>query len=314
MNSEENIDLIDFRSLINNFWKRRKFIIFLTSLGAIFSLIFALNQQNIYRSTSILNPTASLAVETQGISSLFSQVPAGLFPGSLNKDNKVDFAMEKMQSLDFFENLYYSDNFLVELYASKKWERDINQLFLDNRIYDSENNEWVRSVRGSNKKPTIQEAKKKFYESNFHLSKNKEKGFVYLSVDHISPSVAKKWNDLIVNNINSEIKQFDYSRTSNELDFLQNNMRAPKFAQVKDVLSIMVSQKINEIAIIESSPNYVFEYVQKGFIPERKHGPSRSLLCIAITLLFFLSSLLISAFLNLYQIDIRKIFRRNSEL
>lgn len=299
-------DYLSIKSLVNRFWGRKYLILSITFLGAIFSVFFALSQNNIYRSTSVLKPVVTEGVQTtSGLGSIVATSASSILGELSATEAKVNFSLEKMQNLDFFMNLYRKENFLINLYAAESWDSEENILFLDPDIYNSENNEWTREVRGRVLKPTAQEAKKEFFESSFNVTYDKEKSFVHISVDHISPYVAQNWNEFIVERINQEIKQYDFDKTNQELQYLKNSLSLPEFSSIQDSIALLIISKINKLAEIESSPYYAFEYVQKAYVPERKHGPSRALICISITFFAFFFSLIISILFNIFGIKIR---------
>lgn len=311
MEYKNNQDLIDLQSILKIFWSRKYFIASITFFGAVLSIIYALSLNNVYKSSSILKPSESYLVQgNSSLSSLVSQSPLNLLTGSSDLDDKLSFSLEKIKNLDFFKLLYEKDNFLVELYAAKSWSPDTGELNLDKNIYDISKNQWTRKVSRGSPKPSIQEAHRLFMTTKFSLSVDEKTNFVTMSVNHISPHVAQNWNDYIVEKINIEIKEHDLSKTKNELLFLQNNIYTPEFLGIRDSLSYLMTQKINKLALIESSPNYVFEYVQKAYVPERKFGPSRSLICIAITLGSFILAIVLSSFLNTYTVNLRDILRQ----
>ncbi len=310
MEYKEDFDGIDIKYLFLSLWARKNIIFFITLFGAVFSVFFALSQNNIFRSTSVLKPVIHQNLQERPNLSNIVNSPLNLLSNNNATGQNLFFSVEKMQNLDFFNNLYEKENFLVELYASKEYVYNTGELIIDSDIYDVNSNKWTRDKENRPPKPSLQEAKKEFYDNNFNLDINEENGFIYLSIDHISPKVAQDWNVFIVSQINTETKEYEFNKATNELNYLKQNLFLPEFASVKESISYLITQKINALAMIESSPNYAFEYVQKAFIPERKHGPSRALICISITFFFGLISLFIAAILNIFSINLKKIFSK----
>lgn len=310
MEYKEDFDGIDIKYLFLSLWARKNIIFFITLFGAVFSVFFALSQNNIFRSMSVLKPVIHQNLQERPNLSNIVNSPLNLLSNNNATGQNLFFSVEKMQNLDFFNNLYEKENFLVELYASKEYVYNTGELIIDSDIYDVNSNKWTRDKENRPPKPSLQEAKKEFYDNNFNLDINEENGFIYLSIDHISPKVAQDWNVFIVSQINTETKEYEFNKATNELNYLKQNLFLPEFASVKESISYLITQKINALAMIESSPNYAFEYVQKAFIPERKHGPSRALICISITFFFGLISLFIAAILNIFSINLKKIFSK----
>lgn len=308
MKYKEDFDGIDIKYLFLLLWGRKNIIFFITLFGAVFSVFFALSQNNIYRSTSVLKPVIHQNLQERPNLSNIVNSPLNILSNNNAGGQNLFFTIEKMQNLDFFNNLYEKDNFLIELYASKEYVYNTGELIIESDIYDINSAKWTRDQENRPPKPTLQEAKKEFFDNNFNLVINEDNGFIYLSIDHISPKVAQDWNVFIVSKINSETKEYEFNKATNELNYLKQNLFLPEFTSIKESISYLITQKINTLAMIESSPNYAFEYVQKAFIPERKFGPSRAIICISITFLFGVISLIIAAILNIFSIDLKRKF------
>ena len=52
------------------------------------------------------------------------------------------------------------------------------------------------------------------------------------------------------------------------------------FAEIKQVIAELIQQKTQQLALIEVSEFYVFEYLDPPAVMEQKSEPKRSLICI----------------------------------
>ena len=158
--SDKDFLNIDILALTKTIFKERLKIFLVTLLFAIFSVFYSLSLKNQYISYSILLPNtegssvSSLARQYSGLASI-----AGIdisSPGSAL--SSVELADEQLKQLTFFENYIY-DEILVELIAGDRWDKSNNKLIIDEDIYDSETNSWIRDVKWPlTTKPSSQEA------------------------------------------------------------------------------------------------------------------------------------------------------------
>ena len=82
--------------------------------------------------------------------------------------------------------------------AAKSWSIGAAQITIDDEVYDSANESWIEP------KPTKQEAYKAFSEI-LNVEVDDSNIFIKISVTHLSPFLAKKWVDWLLEDINTEI-------------------------------------------------------------------------------------------------------------
>ena len=207
---------------------------------------------------------------------------AGINLPDSDVSNNPEKALEKLHSLSFFEENFLPYIFLPDLMAVEYWSPEENILAYDNDIYDISTNAWVRDFSYPKKKiPSPQESFKAFKENHLVISKDRETGFITLSIKHQSPEIAKKWSELLIFNINSHFREKDKIEAEAAINYLNAQLLETNFAEVKEVLAALLQQEIQKLTLIEVNESYVFEYIDRPVIMEEKSEPSRAFIVIA---------------------------------
>ena len=142
-------DEIDLRELFAVIWQGKWLIIAITALFAVASVVYAMNQPNIYKSEALLaacrarassGGLAGLAGQFGGLASL-----AGVNLGG-GSSNKAQLAIEVLKSRQFTSDFIQKHNILSDLMAAKSWDMQANKVIYDSEIFDAQNNKWIREV------------------------------------------------------------------------------------------------------------------------------------------------------------------------
>ena len=175
--------------------------------------------------------------------------------------------------------------------AIKAWDLKENKITYHQSIYDESSDKWVRKVDFPLKQiPSAQESYKVFLE-HFSLEEDTETGFVELSLEHQSPYIASKWLNLVIDGLNSTMREDQKTRSSRSINYLNNQIFQTNLTEVKTAISSLIQKETQTLMTIEASDDYIFKSIEPPFIPELKSRPSRGLICILVT---FLSGLLSS--------------------
>ena len=159
---------------------------------------------NIYTSTSVLAPVKTTNGPNPPIGSSSFTSLIGL--DMIDNSDRSEEALVQLRSYAFFLDWVEEFGELKNLIALKGWDSKTNKLIYNTSIYDPVKNDWKIDL--SSRKETeysLQDAHEDFLQS-FKLSKNRDNGFVYLSIDHQSPEIAKRWLDQVIFLINEIIK------------------------------------------------------------------------------------------------------------
>ena len=280
-------DEIDLRELFTAIWQGKWLIISITALFAVASVVYAINQPNIYKSEVLLAPAekedsgglAGLAGQFGGLASL-----AGVSLGSGAID-KTQMALEILKSRKFTSEFIEKHNTLPDLMAAESWNMQTNTVMYDNEIYDAQNNNWVRNVKAPFKpKPSMQEAFKVFSKI-ISASTDKETGMVRISIEHVSPYVAQQWVQWLVEDINQTMKWLDVKEATESTEFLTNQIEQTNIADIRAVLYNLVEEQTKTIMFAKVRDEYVFKTIDAALVPEEKFKPKRVLICVLGVLL-----------------------------
>lgn len=250
-----------------NIWQKKFFIISITSIFSIASIIYSLTLPNFYTSKTILASVEtedSLSSKFGSLSSLASLSGIGI-PVSAN--SKTQEAIARIKSYDFFKT-YFLPNIKIENITSvKSWDESNNKL-----TYDS-------SYHEGNIEQTPQDAYEA-YSSILQITEYKSNGFISLSIEHQSPVLAKKWLDIIIYNINDSMRKYDIETSENAVNYLNESAKLTNIQSIKDVIASLLENQMQVLMLAKSNKYYVLKVLDSPIVPEKKSSPSRALICI----------------------------------
>ena len=148
-------------------------------------------------------------------------------------------------------------------------------------MYDKDSDSWVKKSSNSQIQiPTSQESFEAFKGKHLSVSKDKKTGFVTISIKHQSPFIAKKWTELVVNQINSFYRQKDKIESEKAVSFLNKKIATTNLSEVKQTIAELLQQETQKLTLIEANTFYVFEYIDPPAVMEKKEEPNRTIICI----------------------------------
>lgn len=297
---EEEINL---RDLITHLWKGKWWILVITSLFAIASVIYALSLPNEYRAETIVAPASSGS--NSGLSGLSGQLGglanlAGVSLGSSESDETI-VAMELMQTWGFADVFIKKHNLQVPLFGSKGWDFGKQVFIYDEDIYDGQ--KWVREPpKGKTVEPTSWELYEK-YKDNLSVSQNKDTGLIKIGFISYSPQYSQKITQWLVDDVNSIMKERALEDASKNIAYLENQISKTALSDMQKVFYSLIEDQTKTQMLAEVSDEYVFKSISPAFVPEEKSKPSRAMICIAGTFL--------GGFLSLVFLFLRSIVQTN---
>ena len=296
--SQDNInnhydDAVDLKEILQILFNKKILIGFLTLFFAVVSVFAAISMSDVYKSSSLLAPTSqdeSLSSSLGGLSSLAGIAGVSLPAGSIS-DSQI--AVKRIESFEFFSKNFLPSIKLEDLMAEKKWIPQENKLIYDKDIFDESSNKWVRKVSYPKKTiPSSQEAFKEFKKA-LSINQDEETGLVYLSIEHISPHVAKEWMDVIIYNINECMREIDKEDAQNSINFLSDSIKTTNSQSIKLVFSKLMESQMQTLMLASSNEDYIFKTINSPIVPEEKSGPNRAFICIVGTLFGFIFSIIL---------------------
>ncbi len=280
----DEINLLEIWGL---FWSGKWIIFGVTFIFALVSLMFALSLPNKYMSQALLAPAeensggglAGLAGQFGGLASL-----AGVNLGG-GGDGKTILAIEVIKSREFISNFIDRHKLKIPLIASVGWDRHQDELTIDPDIYDIQSKQWVRKPKpNGGREPSAQEAYKRFVRL-LTVTQDQTTGFVTIGIEFYSPVMAKEWVDLLVEDINAEIKNRDVSNAEKSIKYLNEQLQRTSVANMQTIFFELIEEQSKIIMFANVREEYVFKTIDRAIVPEKKSKPSKALICIIGTFL-----------------------------
>tara|TARA_B110000977_G_C11043091_1_gene479560 strand:+ start:152 stop:1099 length:948 start_codon:yes stop_codon:yes gene_type:complete len=298
-NNFEGFDeVIDIKELFFALWERKILITTITTFFAIVSVIYALSIPNIYSSKAILAPaseSSSLSSKLGGLSAFAGM--AGVNLSSDSSDPSVE-AIERITSFDFFSSHILPNIKLENLMSVKSWSLSSNILSYDEEIFDASTKKWTRKVKPPKSIiPSEQEAYRSF-KKIISVTVNKKNNYINISINHKSPYVAKRWLDLVILNINESMRAEKKKIVESSIDFLNEISVTTNINTIKGGIVKLLESQIQSLMMISSSKDYVFKIIDSPQVPELKSSPNRPIICMTITFLGGILSLILALTLH----------------
>ena len=286
---DQNIadDEIDLRELFSVIWQDKWVVIVITTLFAVASVFYAINQPDVYKSEALLTPAESpqqggLEAFAGQLGGLASLAGANLGGGSTNN---TQLAIEVLKSRQFTTAFIQKHNVLPDLMAVESWQQADNSIKYNSELYSKTDNKWLREAKAPyQSKPSMQEAFKVFSKV-VTADIDKESGMITISVEHLSPVIAQQWVNWLIQDINAEMKARDVLEANKSTEFLTQQLEQTKIADIRAVLYKLVEEQTKTIMFANVRDEYVFKTIDPALVSEEKFKPKRALICILGTLL-----------------------------
>ena len=124
------------------------------------------------------------------------------------------------------------------------------------------------------------------------IDEDSKTGIITLKVKHQSPFIAKKWAEILVDQVNLFYRENDKSESEKAINYLNEQIAVTNYSEVKMAISQLLQEETKKLALIEANQSYIFEYIDPPAVMEKKSEPKRSLICILSALLGGLLSII----------------------
>lgn len=276
--SESDLDFFELCAIL---WQGRILIIAITVISAIGSVIYALEQTEIYRSEALLAPTESEQIDNNsilgGLGGLGGVASLVGFDIGNQGSNQLTTTLAILKSREFIVNFIENHDLLVTLMGSK-WDKEVGSTVIDPEIYDSANQKWIED------EPTMGQAFSLF-NSIFILATDDDTGLITIAIEWYDPVVAKKWVDWIIEDINALIKARDLSEANNSIIYLQKQLQETQLVEIQRVFNQMIETQLRTVMLADVREEYILRVIDPPVIAEEKIRPRRSFIAIVGTLI-----------------------------
>jgi LPS O-antigen subunit length determinant protein (WzzB/FepE family) len=92
--------------------------------------------------------------------------------------------------------------------------------------------------------------------------------------------MAKEWVDLLVREINAEVKQRDMAEARKSILYLSNQLEKTAISDMKAVFYELIEEQTKTLMFAEVRDEYVFKTIDRAVVPELKVKPKKALICV----------------------------------
>jgi len=279
-------DEIDLMELWQAIWSQKFKVILTTFVFAVLSVLFALNQPNMYKSEALLAPAeaeqnggklAALAGQFGGLASL-----AGVDIGS--GGGSTEEALAILNSRSFITQFVRENDLLVPLFALKPvpFTKGVE---ISPEIYNEQTREWVREAQPPfTKEPTDWEIHKSFSDI-LNVTTDQNSSLITISIEWYNPEQAQQWVTLLVEKINAHMKKRDVDEAKKSIQFIREKISEVSIVDMQAIFYGLIEQHGRTIMLAEVRDEYAFRTIDPAVVPLEKSKPKRALICVLGTLL-----------------------------
>jgi hypothetical protein len=210
--------------------------------------------------------------------------------GSKSAD-KGTLAIEIILSRGFVKSLTEDDYIVASIMAPSYFSWDDRKLYFDESKYNLKDNTWSRSPsKQFGSRPSYLEVYEEYIKI-LSIRQDKRSGFVYISLEHISPVFAKEFIDTVVKKVNDQIRQQDMQESSAALEYLFKKQVTTKEKGTLVSINSLIENYLSKDVISNIRENYALNAIDAPYVPLIKSKPFRSLIVLISTILGFILSI-----------------------
>ena len=209
MSAEQQLHSLKIADFLAICWQKLWFIVLLTGLFAAGAVWHALQIPNEYKAEVLLAPTeeqqgGGLAGLANQFGSLASM--AGIRISGKRGDKQL-VNLEIFRSKQFLMGFIERHQLKVPLMAGVGWDQQSGELIIEQGIYNSSEQRWVRLVSPPKQaEPSLYEAYLVLL-GRLRFDRESNAGTVKVSLEYYSPVLAQKWLTLLVADLNHYMQQ-----------------------------------------------------------------------------------------------------------
>ena len=283
--NNQNDDFIDMYDILAYLVKEKLSIILIAMLFSLCGIVYSISLPNIYQSKALLAPNIASSTESNALGAYGGIVGlSGINPVSQSSESNFPKALKKIKTLSFFEESILPNIFLPNLMAVKSWDSETNVIVYDNKIYESTNDPLAPQNSGFKKNtPSVQDSYYEFLK-HINIDQDLKTFFITVEVKHQSPYIAKKWANLLINEINEFYREKDKLSAERSVEYLYARVSETSLAEIKQTIAALIQKETKTLTLIEADESYVFEFIDPPEAMEKKSEPARAFICIISTI------------------------------
>lgn len=247
--SDYEVFLIDAKWIVSRLWKARLVLILALVAGLTVGIAAFVLWPKSYRAEAVLvrasdsqeGRLAGLAGQFSGLATL-----AGINGG---QGDSTEEAIALLKSRGFLED-FISSNDLLPILFDEEW--------------DSGSNAWVD--KDSLKHPTLWRGYA-LLSDRMRVSRDPVTGVVTLSIDWKDPVQAAQWVNILVDRMNSRMRERVISEARRSLEFLQKSFEETSIVALREAISRLMESQMQEMMLASVRQDFSFRVVDEARPP-----------------------------------------------
>jgi uncharacterized protein involved in exopolysaccharide biosynthesis len=252
-------------------------------------IFYAFTQPDIYKSSALLKVNSDSSSTSSSILNNYQNIAslAGISMPSGRGVEQSELAIQIIKSRAFMNHLIAKYDIKKNILSPKKFDVELRKIIYSDININEKTDLDVHSI---------------FVDEILKISKNKE-NFITISISHISPDFAFYLLDAVVKELNLTIKNKDLKNSSDAMNYLNQLLPDTKVQDIKKSINKLIEKQLEVMMLASIKSDYILEYVDPPFIPEKPNAPKR----VLIILIGMVSSLVASFFVVFLSMYIRKL-------
>lgn len=148
--------------------------------------------------------------------------------------------------------------------------------------WDAETESW--KARGKDT-PDIRDAVKYFDENIRRVVDDRKTGLVKLTIDWKDPDMAARWANLMVEQLNRDLRDRAFASAEDNIKYLQAQMGATSVVSLQAAIGRLLETEMQKLMLARGNKEFAFRVVDRAEVPKRHVRPRRSVIVLATTLL-----------------------------
>lgn len=302
INKKNEISLPMLFSLL---WREKIIIAIITLIVTVLSAIYLYFQPNIYRSQVLLSPSN---VEGSGMSAMASQLGGLASIAGINLDsgdNSTQVTMATLESRLFITSFVKKHDLLIPLLAGGGFNRETGEVEIDKEIY----NDGVWVLNKINRNPNDWDIYYQFSDI-LTVANNPKSGLVDISIDFVSPSLAKEWLELFIEDINIWMKEKAIEDAKNNISYLNEKLTEITMVDMQSVFYGLIEEQTKKLMLAEVQEQYAFKIIDPPLESKNIYKPKRKIV-LAISFLLGGSLAIFIVLIKYYLVNSYRVYRES---
>ena len=211
---------------------------------------------------------------------------AGVSVGGSGID-KTKIAIETLKSREFLSEFIIKHKLKPDVLAAKSWDVSNNRVVYDDEVYNYEAKAWTWKTKSQWKKesqPSDQEAISEFLKI-VSFNYDDKSSMVNISASHLSPFVAQRWVQWLIEDINQHMRKQDISEANKSIGYLTKKLEETSLAEMQKIFYELIEAQTKTKMLAAIRDQYVLKIIDMPTVPELKDKPRRALICLLAVLL-----------------------------